>query len=118
MGYIAHSLPSPQHALQRLRFNQYDIIILADVVGGQAPNPVASYLAKLNMNTRRDTFVVLVGEQFKTADQWQAFVESVDLVCHAADLLQLPVILKRALSEHERFYKVFNECLITAGKKI
>ena len=118
IGYTVDCLPSPDHALQRLRFNQYSIIILDDSFGAQVPNPVANYLMKLNMNARRDTFVILLGERFKTADQWQAFVESVNLVCHPVDLRQLPSIFRRALNEHERFYKVFNECLITAGKKI
>jgi hypothetical protein len=63
-------------------------------------------------------FVVLIGTRFKTADDWQAFVNSVDLVFHPADLLQLGMVLNRGLSDQERSYKIFNECLMTAGKKI
>jgi predicted Zn finger-like uncharacterized protein len=118
MGYTVDCPLTTEHALQRLRFNQYHLIVLSDTFGGQAPNPVSCYLANLNMSTRRDIFIVLLGERFKTADQWQAFAESVNLVCHPADLPQFPALLKRALSEHERLYRVFNECLIAAGKKI
>jgi DNA-binding response OmpR family regulator len=118
MGYVVDCAPSPDNALHRLRFNQYHIIVLDDAFGGQVPNPVASFLMNLNMSMRRDMFIILLGERFKTADQWQAFVESVDLVCHPADLRHLSAILKHALGEHERFYKVLNECLKEAGKKI
>jgi hypothetical protein len=118
MGYKVDHSTAPDHVLQRLRFNQYHLVILDDEFGRQQPDTIGAYLVKLNMNTRRDMFVVLLGERFKTGDPWQAFVESVNLVCHPNDLLSLRVILPRALKEHERFYRVFNEALIAAGKKI
>lgn len=118
LGYKVDCPLTADHALQRLRFDQYHLIVLSDAFGGQAANPLTSYLANLNMSTRRDMFVVLLGERFKTADHWQAFVESVNLVCHPSDLPQLPALLRRVFSEHERLYRVFNECLIAAGKKV
>lgn len=118
LGYKVDCPLTADHALQRLRFDQYHLIVLSDAFGGQAPNPMRDYLANLNMSTRRDMFVVLLGERFKTADHWQAFVESVNLVCHPSELTQLPTLLRRVFSEHERLYRVFNECLIAAGKKV
>jgi len=118
LGYKVDCPLTADHALQRLRFDQYHLIVLSDAFGGQASNPMTDYLANLNMSTRRDMFVVLVGERFKTADHWQAFVESVNLVCHPSELAQLPTLLRRVFSEHERLYRVFNECLIAAGKKV
>jgi hypothetical protein len=106
------------HALQRLRFNQYHVILLDDDFEGRSPNPVAEYLAGLNMNIRREMFVVLIGQRFKTADHLQAFKESVNLILHPDDLPQLPTFLARAMTDHQRFYKVFTECLVEAGKKI
>jgi hypothetical protein len=70
------------------------------------------------MNIRREMFVVLIGQRFKTADHLQAFMESVNLLLHPDDLPQLVTFLGRGLRDHERFYKVFTECLIEAGKKI
>jgi CheY-like chemotaxis protein len=118
MGYAVDCPVTAEQALQYLRYNQYHVILLDDAFRGAASNPVAEYLSTLNMNARRDMFVVLMGARFKTADDWQAFVDSVDLVFHPADLLQLATILKRGLSNHERSYRVFNECLVAAGKKI
>jgi CheY-like chemotaxis protein len=118
MGYVVDIPMAADHALQRLRFNQYHVILLDDDVAGKPPNPVVGYLAGLNMNTRREMFVVLIGQRFKTADHLQAFIESVNLILHPDDLPQLVTFLSRGLREHERFYKVFIESLIEAGKKI
>ena len=106
------------HAIQRLRFNQYHVILLEDDFEGKSPNPITGYLTGLNMNIRREIFVVLIGQRFKTADHLQAFMESVNLLLHPDDLPQLVTFLSRGLRDHERFYKVFTECFIEAGKKI
>jgi DNA-binding response OmpR family regulator len=118
MGYVVDCSGSIEQALQYLRYNPYDVILLDDPLKGPSANPVAEYLLTLNMTARRDMFVVLMGERFKTADDWQAFVHSVDLVFHPADVIHLAAILKRARSDHDRTYKIFNECLVAAGKKI
>ena len=118
IGYVVDMPSAAAHALQRLRFNQYHLILLDDDFEGKSPNPVAGYLAALNMNIRREMLVVLIGQRFKTADHLQAFMESVNLLLHPDDLPQLVTFLSRGLRDHERFYKVFTECLIEAGKKI
>jgi DNA-binding response OmpR family regulator len=118
LGYVVDIPTTPDQALQRLRFNQYHIVLLDDHFEGKSPNPVTEYLAGLNMHVRRDMFVVLIGERFKTADHLQAFMESVDFILHSDDLPHLATFLTRGLNEHERFYKVFTQCLIEAGKKL
>jgi predicted Zn finger-like uncharacterized protein len=118
LSYVVDTPAATDHALQRLRFNQYHLIVLDDDFDGKSPNPLAGYLAALNMSTRREIFVILIGQRFKTADHLQAFMESVNLILHPDDLPQLVTFLGRGLREHERFYKVFTECLIEAGKKI
>jgi zinc-ribbon domain len=117
-GYLVDIPGTADQALQRLRFNQYDVILIDDDFEGKSPNPVAGYLANLNMNIRRDMFVVLIGKRFKTADHLQAFRESMNLILHSDDLPHLATFLTRGLSEHDRFYKVFTQCLIEAGKKL
>lgn len=118
LGYPVDMPAAVDHALQRLRFNQYPVILLDDSFAGKSPNPVAGYLAGLHMNTRREMFVVLIGQRLKTADHLQAFMESVDLTLHPDDLPQLATLLSRGLRDHKRFYKIFTECLIETGKKI
>jgi CheY-like chemotaxis protein/DNA-directed RNA polymerase subunit RPC12/RpoP len=118
MGYLVDCPVTTEQALQYLRYNQFHIILLDDAFGGTSSTPVAEYLLALDMNIRRDMFVVLMGVRFQTADDWQAFVHSVDLVFHPTDLRQLATVLTRGLSDHERSYRIFNECLVAAGKKL
>jgi predicted Zn finger-like uncharacterized protein len=118
LGYVVDMPAATDHALQRLRFNQYHVILLDDDFEGKSPNPIAGYLAGLNMNIRREMFVALIGQHFKTADHLQAFMESVNLILHPDDLPQLVTFLTQGLKDQERFYKVFTKCLIEAGKKI
>jgi hypothetical protein len=118
LGYVVDIPAAVDHALQRLRFNQYHVILLDDDLERRSQNPMVGYLAGLNMNVRREMFVVLIGKGFNTGDHFQAFVESVDLTLHPNDLPQLATFLTRGMRDHERFYKVFTECLIEAGKKI
>jgi CheY-like chemotaxis protein len=118
LGYVVDMSKATEHALQRLRFNQYHVILLDDDFGGKSPSPIISYLRGLNMNSRREMFIILIGKRFKTADYLQAFIESVNLILHPDDLSQLVAFLTRRLKDQERFYKVLIECLIEAGKKI
>jgi predicted Zn finger-like uncharacterized protein len=118
LGYVVDIPATADQTLQRLRFNQYHIALLDDDFEGKSPNPIAEYLARLNMSVRRDIFVVLIGGRFKTADHLQAFMESANLILHPDDLPHLATFLARGLAEHERFYKVFTQCLIEAGKKL
>jgi hypothetical protein len=118
IGYVVDTPASVDQALHRLRINQYQIIGLTEYFAGSFPNPVGGYVAGLNMNVRRDVFVVLVGERFRTADHLQAFIESVDLVVHPDDLSHIGTLLIKGLREKERFYKVFTDCLTEAGKRV
>jgi zinc-ribbon domain len=118
LDYVVDIPAAADQALQRLRFNQYRVILLDDDFERKSPNPIAEYLAGLNMSIRRDMFVVLIGQCFKTADHLQAFMASVNLILHPDDLPQLATFLTRGMRDHERFYRVFTECLVKAGKKI
>jgi len=118
LGFVTDAPTTPDQALQHIRFNQYALIVVEDMFGERSPNPVSSYLAELNMNIRRDILVILIGERLKTGDPLEAFLESVDLVVHPADIGQFTALLNRVANDHQRFYKVFNECLVEAGKKL
>ncbi len=117
MDFAVDAPPTSQHALRRLRASHWHIVVIEEGFGGPSLAPVARYLAPLNMSMRRETFVVLVAERLKTFNRWQAFVSSVDLVLHPADQVQFAAILEQALAEHDRFYRIFNECLIATGRK-
>jgi DNA-binding response OmpR family regulator len=118
LGYKAISAPNIRDAIGRMRFHHFDLVILSDGFDGQSfeRNPVLSHLNNISMAVRRRMFVVLMGEGFKTMDDMMAFALSANLVVNTKELDKLLAILKRALSDYEKFYKVFMDTLVETGK--
>ena len=118
LGYKAISAPNIRDAIGRMRFHHFDLVILSDGFDGQSfeRNPVLSYLNNISMAIRRRMFVVLMGEGFKTMDDMMAFALSANLVVNTKELDKLLAILKRAISDYEKFYKVFMDTLVEVGK--
>jgi len=78
-------------------------------------NPIMKYLNHLSMSVRRRMFVTLISEEFKTMDELMAFALSVDLIINMKDIEKIAIILKHAISAHEKFYKVFTDTLAEIG---
>ena len=107
-----------QEAVGKMRFHRFDLIILSDYFDN-APlekSHILNYLNHLSMFVRRKMFVVLIGEGLKTMDNMMAFALSANLVISLNDLDKLSIILKRAVSDNEKFYKVFFDTLREVGK--
>ena len=107
-----------REALGKMRFHRFDLVILSDYFDNVPleKSPILNYLNHLSMFVRRKTFVALIGEGLRTLDNMMAFAMSANLVINLNDLDKLSFILKRALSDNEKFYKVFFDTLSEAGK--
>lgn len=118
LKYSADIPTSPEEAIEKLRFNQYDLIVLDADFGGKGleGNEFLRHLQNLPMSTRRYIFVALYGEGFKTMDNLTAFQHSVNVVINKGDLANAKLILKKTITENEQFYKVFKESLAKFGK--
>ncbi|UCF57440.1 MAG: zinc-ribbon domain-containing protein [Deltaproteobacteria bacterium] len=118
LGYNFISAPNTRDAIGRMRFHHFDLIILSDGFDGQGleNSPVLNYLNNISMSVRRRVFVALVGERFKTMDNMMAFAMSANVVINTKEQDKLSAILKRAISDNEKFYKVFMDTLVEAGK--
>lgn len=106
-------------AMARLRLYHFDLIFLSDGFDGQDLDhtPITHYLNRLSMSVRRKIFLILLSEKFKTMDNMMAFGKSTNLVVNPDDLPNLPLILKKAISDNEKFYKVFMDTLKELGKE-
>jgi len=118
LGYNFISAPNTRDAIGRMRFHHFDLIILSDGFDGQGleNSPVLNYLNNISMSVRRRIFVALVGERFKTMDNMMAFAMSANVVINTKEQDKLSAILKSAISDNEKFYKVFMDTLVEAGK--
>jgi hypothetical protein len=109
---------SPEHAVHKMKFTHFHFIALSENYGnkGLDNNPVYQTLIKIPMVTRRNIFFALLGTNFKTLKNMQAFQKSANVVINEKDLDKLGDVLKKSITENEIFYKVFKETLHSMGK--
>jgi hypothetical protein len=119
LGFKFHVVELPEIAIERLRYTNYDCIVVHENFAGTSlrSNAIVNYLGPLPMAQRRYAFVCLVGPSFKTLDAMQAFAHSVHLVLNPADLPNLTAILKKGLAEFEMLYRTFRETSAAMGEK-
>lgn len=117
-GYKIQYAKSPEHAVHKMKFTHFHFIALHENYGNQDldNNPVYKTLIEMPMVIRRNIFVALMGKNFKTLKNMQAFQKSANVVINESDIEKLEDVLKKSISEIEIFYKVFKETLHSAGK--
>jgi CheY-like chemotaxis protein len=118
MGYQCVSATSTRDAVGKMRFHLFDLVILSDGFDGQDldKSPILNYLNNISMMDRRKIFVALMGEGFKSMDNLMAYSMSANAVINPKDMDKLSAMLKGAVSDHDRFYKVFMETLVEVGR--
>jgi len=118
LSYKPTSATSISEAMSKLRLYHFDLVFLSDGFDGQdlEGSPITHYLNHLSMSLRRKIFLVLLSDKFKTIDNMMAFGKSANLVVNPDDLSNLPLVLKKAISDNEKFYKVFMDILKETGK--
>ena len=79
-------------------------------------NPVLKYLDRLNMSTRRNIFVTLITDRYRTMDNMAAFNKSVNLIVNLKNVDEIEKILRRGIADYEAFYRVYKRILIKTGR--
>jgi predicted Zn finger-like uncharacterized protein len=118
LGYKSISTPDTRDAIGKMRFHHFDLVILSDGFDGQPieRSPILNFLNNISMSVRRRIFVALISDKFKTMDNMMAFATSSNVVINSQDMQRLSPVLKKAISDHEKFYKVFMDGMLEAGK--
>jgi predicted Zn finger-like uncharacterized protein len=118
LGFKCVVSDNTREALGKMRLNHFALVIVPDGFDGVDLNqsPIVNFLDHLGMSVRRRIFLALIGEKFRTMDHMVAFAMSANLVINPKDLDRLGVVLKRAIGENERFYRVFMEIMQEVGK--
>lgn len=118
LDYKIQYAGSPEHAAHKMKFTQFHFIALHENFGNVSLEDNVAYqsLLEMQMTTRRKIFLGLVGEQFKSANNMQAFAASANLVINQKEIGKLSQFLKRSIAENEIFYKIFKETLTSLGK--
>jgi len=118
MGYKSHVAETSEMAIERIRYTPYDVVVLQDSFAGSSlrSNALLAFLATLPMSQRRNSFICLIGESFKTLDAMQAFAQSVHVVVNPFDLPNLAAILRKSIAEFDLLYKVYRDAVAAQGR--
>ncbi len=115
--HVTHP-PTARDALKQMRFHVFDLIVVNENFDTPDPdqNNVLRYLSRLPMGIRRNIFVAMVTDRYRTNDTMMAFVKSVNMVINMSNLDDAEKIIKRNFSEFEMFYRVFKESMVKTGR--
>ena len=118
MNYHITTPELPKDALKQMRFHIFDIVVLNERFGDQDPemNSVLKYMDRLGMSIRRNIFVTLITDRFRTMDNMAAFNKSVNLIVNPKNIDEIEKILRRGLADYEAFYRVYKRALIKTGR--
>ncbi len=118
LGYQTTEPKSAREVLKQMRFHIFDMVVLNERFDTRDPdmNNILRYLQQLGMGDRRNIFVALVTDRFRTMDNMMAFNKSANLIVNLKNIDDIEKILKRGITDNELFYRVFKESLVKAGK--
>ncbi|MBT8375185.1 MAG: zinc-ribbon domain-containing protein [Deltaproteobacteria bacterium] len=118
MEYHITVAESGRDALKKMRYHAYDLIVLNETFNsdGLDSNMVMLYLERLPMAIRRNTFVILISNKFRTLDRMLAFRYSVHIIINSKNIDDFGKIVSRGLTDNELFYQIFMESLKTVKR--
>jgi CheY-like chemotaxis protein len=106
LHYKIHTGLYVDDMLLKMRTHHYDVVIISAHFNatGYAANPMYLAAAGAPPAQRRKQFIILIGSQFATGDEMQAFAASVDLVIGLADVPTVRPVFRRTLIRHQELY--------------
>ena len=110
LGYEVDAIEDPAEGGRLMEQGAQDVVFTTRGVAAQGkPETLYQRLNRLSPEARRRLFVVLVGDEFKTADGTQAWVCLADLVISSRDASNADNVITNTLAERSRLYQAFNE---------
>lgn len=118
MDYRITVAENARDALKRLRYHAYDLIVVNESFDTNNPdaNGVLIYLERLTMSVRRNIFVAMISNRYRTMDNMMAFHDSVNLVVNIKNIEDVGKILSRGITDNQLFYNVYRETLKETGR--
>jgi len=109
IGYSAETLENADDAARALEQGLYDVVITSREGGpvSSRGETLLQRIGRLTPDTRRNIFLVLVGDEFRTGDGTQAFALLADLVVHPHDAGSVEPVLLTSIAEKHRIYHAF-----------
>lgn len=118
MDYQITEAESARDALKRMRYHNYDLFVVNENFDTDNPesNGILLYLERLSMIVRRNMFVALISDRFRTMDNMMALNKSANLVINSKNIDDIGKILSRGITDNEYFYRIYKGTLKEVGK--
>ena len=118
MGYKAEIPKSPSDAIDRMRFVDYDAVVLhADYEGGFDNSMVHSHMKAMQMPKRRKIYYILIGPEMHTLYGIQALAYSANLVVNDTEMDSIGLVLRKGLRDYEDLFGPFLAALQANAQK-
>jgi predicted Zn finger-like uncharacterized protein len=113
VGYKVYIAQTPAQANERLRDGKTEILIFspdfAPELGGAAV--LQQRANAMYSSERRRLYLISLEDGGPTMNAQAAFLRNLNLIVGTGDLAQLPMILDRALHDHNELYNYFNRSM-------
>jgi predicted Zn finger-like uncharacterized protein len=105
-------------ALKKMRYHEYDLIVLNEEFDtpNHETNPIMMAIDRIQISSRRNIFVALISNRYRTMDSMTAFQKSVNIIINTKSMGDFGKILNRGMTDHEYFYRIFRETLKKLGR--
>ncbi|MBF0102237.1 MAG: zinc-ribbon domain-containing protein [Desulfobacterales bacterium] len=118
MEYHVTDAEDTRDALKKMRFqSSYNLIVVDDNFDNNNPesNGVILYLKSLPMASRRDIFIAVITQRFRTMDNLNAYHNSINLFINRKNMDEFGKLLERGIMEYEVMYRVYKESMKKLG---
>jgi predicted Zn finger-like uncharacterized protein len=118
LDYQITEAESTRDALKRMRYHNYDLFVVNENFDTDNPeaNGILLYLERLGMLVRRNMFIALVSDRFRTMDNMMALNKSANLIINSKNIDDIGKILSRGITDNEYFYRIYKGTLKDVGK--
>ena len=118
MDYQITEAENARDALKRMRYHNYDLFVINENFDTDNPesNSILLFLERLSMSVRREMFVALVSNRFRTMDNMMALNKSVNLIINIKNIDDIGKILSRGITDNEYFYRIYKQTLKEVGR--
>ena len=118
LDYQITEAESTRDALKRMRYHNYDLFVINENFDTDNPesNGILLYLERLSMLVRRNMFIALISDRFRTMDNMMALNKSANLIINTKNIDDIGKILSRGITDNEYFYRIFKGTLKEVGK--
>jgi predicted Zn finger-like uncharacterized protein len=108
LGFTVDQVDDVEEGARLLEEGIYEVAVTARTPPQPGkPESLAQRMLRMPIDARRRVFVILVGDEFRTADGTQAWSVQADLVVNPADMGRCEHVIRSTMAERKRLYQPF-----------